>query len=202
MRTIIAGSRSVHHFADLESAISKIDWKIESVICGEAKGADLLGKQWAKIRKIPIDSHPADWDTYGKSAGYIRNAEMAKNADALIALWDGKSPGTKSMIDLAIKQGLRVHVEEAKFKPTVLNKYKHGLPPGSVYIGRPSKFGNPFAMGKDGTREEVIQLYKDWLWTQPDLIAEIKTDLIGKDLVCYCAPCACHGDVLLEIANS
>lgn len=86
--------------------------------------------------------------------------------------------------------------------PQVLNKYKHGIPAGAVYIGRPSKWGNPFVIGKDGDRDEVIAKYRAWLMSQPDLIAQARKELAGKDLVCFCAPKACHGDVLLEVANS
>lgn len=69
--------------------------------------------------------------------------------------------------------------------------------PYDVYIGRPSKWGNPF--DEDGTREERIQKYKDWVYTQPELIAEIKKELTGKVLGCWCKPKPCHGDIILEI---
>jgi len=69
-----------------------------------------------------------------------------------------------------------------------------------VYIGRPSKWGNPFVIGRDGTREDVIQLYKDWLVKQDHLLARL-SELKGKNLACYCAPLACHGDILLKLAN-
>jgi Domain of unknown function (DUF4326) len=82
----------------------------------------------------------------------------------------------------------------------VYNRY-HGFPIGSIYIGRPSKWGNPFEIGKNGTREEVVAKYEEWINTQPDLIAAVKKELAGKDLLCFCAPKACHGDVLLKIAN-
>ena len=72
--------------------------------------------------------------------------------------------------------------------------------PYDVYIGRPSKWDNPFVIGKHGTRDEVIQRYREWLMSQPELLAEVKT-LKGKVLGCYCAPAACHGDVLSELAN-
>ena len=69
-----------------------------------------------------------------------------------------------------------------------------------IYIGRPSKWGNPFSIGKDGTREEVISKYKQWIWTQTHLIAAIKNgELHDKILGCWCAPLPCHGDILLEI---
>ena len=80
----------------------------------------------------------------------------------------------------------------------VLNK-KNSI--DGVYIGRPSKFGNPFEIGKDGDREEVIRKYKEWILNQPELVEDAKRELKGKDLVCWCAPLACHGDILLEIAN-
>jgi hypothetical protein len=70
-----------------------------------------------------------------------------------------------------------------------------------VYIGRPSPFGNPFVIGKDGSREEVIRKYEAWLLSQPDLIKKIKSKLKSKVLGCWCAPLACHGDIIARIAN-
>jgi hypothetical protein len=69
-----------------------------------------------------------------------------------------------------------------------------------VYIGRPSKWGNPFVIGKDGTREQVISQYRTWVIAQPvlmDSLSEIK----GKTLGCWCSPHPCHGDILAELAN-
>lgn len=77
-----------------------------------------------------------------------------------------------------------------------------------VYIGRPSKWGNPFshlensvALFKTGTREEAIQKYKEWLLSNPKLVEEVRRELKGKVLGCWCHPLPCHGDVLAEIAN-
>lgn len=72
-------------------------------------------------------------------------------------------------------------------------------PSGAVYIGRPSKWGNPFKAGVDGTRKEVIRRYRDYLFTS-GLINDIH-ELKDRHLVCYCKPKACHGDVLIELAN-
>lgn len=69
-----------------------------------------------------------------------------------------------------------------------------------VYIGRLSKWGNPFKEGVDGTREEVISKYRDWIQTQPYLVQSLD-ELEGKRLGCWCHPKACHGDVLVELAN-
>lgn len=85
--------------------------------------------------------------------------------------------------------------------PVLFNKKRGPIPPEAVYIGRPSKWGNPFEIGKDGTREEVIRLYREWLYSQPTLVAAVKRELKGKDLVCWCSPEACHGEVLMEVAN-
>lgn len=72
-----------------------------------------------------------------------------------------------------------------------------------VYIGRPSKWGNPFRLGEHGTRDEVLTLYRKWLMDdlRGTLRMEAKAELRGKILGCYCAPKACHGDILMEIAN-
>jgi len=72
--------------------------------------------------------------------------------------------------------------------------------PFDVYIGRPSKWGNPFTIGKDGTREEVIEKYRDWIIEQDDLM-EALPELKGKVLGCWCSPKSCHGDVLIELAK-
>lgn len=86
--------------------------------------------------------------------------------------------------------------------PKVLNKHKDKIPQGAVYIGRPSRWGNPFIIGKDGTREEVVRKYRTMLQFGGLQIALQLHELKGKDLVCYCAPLPCHGDVLLELANA
>lgn len=85
--------------------------------------------------------------------------------------------------------------------PCVLNKRCGSMPPGSIYIGRPSKWGNPFVIGRDGTRAEVIAKHRAWICDQPELIAAL-SELRGRNLVCFCAPAPCHGDVLSELANA
>lgn len=69
-----------------------------------------------------------------------------------------------------------------------------------VYCGRPSKWGNPFIIGKDGTREEVIEKYRKWIMTQPHLLNSLH-ELKDKTIVCWCKPKACHCDVLAELAD-
>lgn len=110
-KVIIAGSRDFHDFELLEAECDRIlgDEKVE-IVSGRARGADRLGETYAYNKGHKIKTFEADWDKYGKAAGYKRNAEMAEYADVLIAFWDGLSKGTKHMIDLAKEKGLIVHV--------------------------------------------------------------------------------------------
>ncbi len=101
MKLIISGSRSFNDYDLLSEMAMKVNDKfdeITEVVCGGAKGADVLGKKWADENGIPVKLMPANWTKHGKSAGPIRNREMAEYADALLVFWDGESPGTKNMI--------------------------------------------------------------------------------------------------------
>ncbi len=84
--------------------------------------------------------------------------------------------------------------------PRVINRKTEGVPPGAVVVDRSTRWGNPFKIGRDGTREEVIAKYREHLM-ETGLYLDTK-ELAGKDLVCWCAPQACHADVLLELANA
>lgn len=86
--------------------------------------------------------------------------------------------------------------------PKVWSRTNPNIPKNAVYVGRPTIWGNPFIIGKNGTRAEVVQKYRDTIESKPMLVLKIKHELKGKDLVCWCAPQPCHADVLLEIANS
>ena len=110
-RTIIAGSRNFNSYPVMSFRIMRLGVRPSVVISGTAGGADRLGEKWAELHNVPVHLFPADWNEYGKKAGYIRNEEMADNADTLIAFWDGKSRGTGHMIDIARRKGLTVHVE-------------------------------------------------------------------------------------------
>lgn len=87
--------------------------------------------------------------------------------------------------------------------PKVYSKRKGAEKPpaGAVYVGRPTKWGNPFVVGKDGSQARCVELYREWMMYQPKLREEARRELKGKDLVCWCAPKPCHADVLLELAN-
>lgn len=113
MKIIIAGSRTIGNINSVIEAIKAIkasNFHLTEVICGNARGVDTIAKVWAAGNGIPVYDFPADWKTYGKAAGPIRNQQMASYADALIAIWDGKSRGTKHMIETAQKKGLKVYI--------------------------------------------------------------------------------------------
>ena len=116
MRTIIAGSRDVHDYDVVEDAVQGAENEgifPSVVLSGRARGVDRAGEVWARMNGVPVDRFPADWKKHGRSAGFRRNAEMAASAEALIAVWDGHSRGTKHMINTARRLGLKVHVHLA-----------------------------------------------------------------------------------------
>lgn len=112
MKVIIAGGRDFSDFPLLYSKCEEIlanSTNVE-IVSGTARGADKLGEHYAKTRGFEIKQFPAEWDKYGKSAGYIRNKDMAEYADVLISFWNGESKGTKHMIDLASERNIIVHI--------------------------------------------------------------------------------------------
>lgn len=126
LRVIIAGSRDFNDYHLLKTACSSIFYKLASkcvinksnieVVSGGARGADSLGERFATENGIQIKRFPANWNAYGKRAGYIRNNQMAEyasdgdNYGVLIAFWDGKSKGTKNMFDIAKRKGIETYV--------------------------------------------------------------------------------------------
>jgi len=112
MKTIIAGSRGINNYQIVLDAVRLCGWPVTSVLSGLARGVDQLGERYAEDHGLEVMFYPADWATHGKSAGPIRNIEMAESAEALIAIWDGTSKGTAHMIETAKQKGLRVYVHK------------------------------------------------------------------------------------------
>lgn len=112
MKVIIAGGRNFNDYNKLRESCDNIlvNQKDVEIVSGTAAGADTLGERYAQEKGYEVKKFPAQWDLYGKSAGYKRNQQMAEYADGLIAFWDGKSKGTKHMIDIATNKGLKVRV--------------------------------------------------------------------------------------------
>lgn len=113
-KVIIAGGRDFNNYALLQEYVDKFLSTYSSdsieIVSGNARGADKLGERYAKEHNLPVKLFPANWDKYGKRAGYLRNQEMADYANMLIAFWDRKSKGTNHMINIAKKAGLIVKV--------------------------------------------------------------------------------------------
>ena len=109
-RLIVAGSRSISDYGTVAHAIERSKLNPDLIVSGGAEGVDMCGEQYGKENGLPVHILPAKWDEHGKSAGAIRNEKMAKYADALVAVWDGSSSGTRHMIEEANKKGLPVLV--------------------------------------------------------------------------------------------
>lgn len=103
MKVIIAGSRTIEDYELLLTAINRSGFNITEIVSGTATGVDQLGEIYGALKDIPVKQFPAKWKTLGKKAGPIRNREMGEYADAAIILWDGKSSGTKNMINTMSK---------------------------------------------------------------------------------------------------
>lgn len=113
MKVVVAGGRKFSNYRLLNETLNNLQQELSGeieVVCGMATGADSLGFAWAKKNNKTIHEMPANWDKYGKSAGYIRNTEMADFSDIVILFWDRKSKGTKHMRDIALEKGLSIKI--------------------------------------------------------------------------------------------
>lgn len=113
MKLIVAGSRG---FSDYDLLCDRLDYYLRDVsepveiVSGTAAGADRLGERYARERGYGLKLFPADWERYGKSAGYMRNIEMAKYGTHCVCFWDGVSPGTKLMVQACRDYGVKIRV--------------------------------------------------------------------------------------------
>ncbi len=109
IKLAIVGGRTFNDYDILNEHIAKVcqenDFTITEIISGGARGADKLGERYAKDNNIPIRIFPAEWDKYGKSAGFRRNKDIIDACDVCVAFWDGESRGTKHDIDLCRSVG-------------------------------------------------------------------------------------------------
>jgi hypothetical protein len=116
MKCVICGSRVIRNYELLKQAILESGFEITEVISGGAIGADSLGERWAEENNIKLTRMPANWGTYGKHAGFIRNREMVRYAapdGSVIALWDGESRGTEHTIGLARDHKLKLFIKKS-----------------------------------------------------------------------------------------
>ena len=105
MKVIIAGSRTINNYKIVCKAMAHVEIKPTQVVSGGARGIDVLGVKWAVDHNVSVRRFYPDWKKLGKRAGPERNRRMAEYADFLVAIWDGKSRGTKNMIETMLKMG-------------------------------------------------------------------------------------------------
>jgi len=110
MKLAVVGSRGFNDYELLKSVLDKID--IDVIVSGGANGADRLSERYAEENNIALEIYPADWDRYGKRAGYIRNRDIWEAATSGIAFWDGESRGTAHSFELSKKLGKKLFVYE------------------------------------------------------------------------------------------
>ena len=110
MKVLICGSCGVNDLRLIVRAIKESGFDVKEIVSGGASGVDSLAEGYALAKNIPIRVFKPDWKTYGRRAGIVRNSEMVKEADAVIAIWDGTSKGTKSSIDFAKKENKPIFV--------------------------------------------------------------------------------------------
>jgi hypothetical protein len=110
MRVIIAGSRTINDYGTVRAAVEASGFHVTTVVSGGARGVDLLGERWARERGISVLRFDANWEKHGRRAGILRNEQMVRESDALVAVWDGASRGTRHVIEFAIENGLKAYV--------------------------------------------------------------------------------------------
>ena len=110
MKVVVCGSRTIGNRYAVYSAIEDSGFTVSEIVHGDASGPDSIAGGWARSRGIPVKIYHADWESYGRAAGPKRNMEMAEYCDAVVAVWDGKSRGTKNMIYQAEQVNKPVHI--------------------------------------------------------------------------------------------
>ena len=110
MKVGIIGSRGFNNYELVDEVMNEHIDEVEVIVSGGAKGADTIGEFWAKQNNKNLLIFKPEWGKFGKRAGFIRNQDIVKNSDLVLAFWDGQSKGTKNSIDLCEKFGIPVKV--------------------------------------------------------------------------------------------
>lgn len=195
-KLVVFGSRSLYDFYILYKHLNNyicefIDEHDDlTFVSGTARGADRLGEIYANLLGYKVEQYPADWDNLGKRAGFVRNTEMADISKYGAGFWDGSSAGTKSMIDLLNRRQtpLMLHQynddDQVQPHPEVVHCKRSGY---DLYCGRPSKYANPYSIGKDGDRVEVLAKFTyDLITGRLGLTCEDIHALYSLRLGCWC----------------
>lgn len=175
-----------------------------SVVLHGAAGEDAMNVGDVRsilLRARPLLSARVPLEVLDALAGLV-------NSKLVVEIYQGSALDKQILLDRwakaeAVLRGIRIARRQGVSEPTIYSMRggQDSYPCWAVRIDRRTKWGNPFIVGKHGTREQVIEKYEAWLRSKPDLMLAVKLELAGKDLLCWCAPLQCHGDVLLRIAN-
>ena len=205
-KTAVVGGRNFNNYYIAYNFLDLLVPKNNVVISGGANGADYIAECYAKFNNFQFKKYSADWEKYGKNAGFIRNKTIVNNADRLIAFHDGRSHGTLNSIMLALTKRIPVYIvrydnsDLISPSPNVVHCKKTEY---EVYVGRGenSIWGNPFDMKNEDERELVVHQFTDYLIKNKELLNKVG-ELTDKTLGCWCAPKLCHGDMLTWLTTN
>lgn len=129
MKIAVVGSRGIGDIIILEQIWERLKFGFEghTIVSGGAKGVDQIARKFAFEHKIPIIEHLADWNKYGKKAGYLRNKDIIEECDCCIAIWDGDSPGTAHDIRLCKQLKKRLYLYNAKAGKRIIHVYRYDI---------------------------------------------------------------------------
>ena len=205
LRILVTGGREYSNFNALALALSNLH-PVE-IIHGAARGADTLAGQYAKGLNIPVTEYPAQWETHGKSAGFIRNEHMLLHStpDIVVACPGGN--GTNHMKNMAHKHGYPVLLANDDGSVTYdtrihnMRTSRNVCPEGFICVDRSTQWGNPY---KEGERNDVIAHFETYLrdkLTNDATVVQNISKLAGRTLACWCSPQPCHADILKYYAE-
>ena len=201
---LVTGGRDFTNDTAVERALDILQPK--HIIHGDASSADKAAENYAIKNMLAVTAYPANWDRHGKAAGPIRNNTMLSSSepDLILAFPGGR--GTEHMVQTAHEHGYRVlkasETGSITFDTQVINIRPRGNPRDAVLIDRQTKWGNPFKITQNVSRNEVIKKFEQYFRRDFDkFYPHLVKELAGYTLACWCAPEKCHGDVLAYYAN-
>lgn len=209
LKVLVTGGRDYSDYNALFESLNAL--QPTHIIHGAARGADTLANTWAKENNVEVSQYPAQWDKYGKAAGFIRNKEMLENGNPDYVLACPGGNGTEHMKTTAHSQGYRVLLIQENGPPTYdtrshnMRTTQNDCPQGFVRADRKTKWGNYSAtLLNENNRVEVVTDYENYL---REAITNGKLDtmqiasLAGRTLACWCSPALCHTHILGRYAD-
>jgi hypothetical protein len=205
-RILVTGDTKFNNYFLAYQKLKELIPERSIIVTGASEGVDLIAEIYADTEGFVHEPYPIDWNTYGKSAAYIRNKELIRMCRHAVIFWDGRDEKTKRLID---------SYNERKGKPVVIEYEEKDLVkphPGrvvhvkksnyDVYCGRPGILSNPYVMKDKNQRDYVILKFTAHLLRNKDVM-EAVLDLKGDEILgCHCAPMLCHCDVIAWLLDN